>query len=328
MVNRLLQLFGSYDFFGKAIPGAALLLGVWSLLPPSVLQISSSSGEFRLVNLLAFLVVLLSLGLMIGQGVHTLADNAEKIFRWMLVRIVDLRQLLGFYDIEVDLNYLKPDEPDETVIGVDTFWHDWHSASIEWLRGRFWGTFDSFVSHRYLFSKWFQWNYDKERDRAFDNRWNPGDKDILMEPFCEAYKEVFEDDIRQYTIKEVETIYPLITAYVSRSGSNEYRQFQAIYSFCRSMWAVLFILTIAYSVVLYQPFGDLGLLTEPSRIGKLPSSITHLFPVIIFITGMIFVDAAGTYKKHFVEYLIVSFATSRIADEEQTDQSTLQQYYS
>lgn len=107
-MNRLLQLLGSYDFFGKAVPGAALLFGLWLLLPENILPVSSGEGGATLFNLLALIIVFFILGLMIGQGVHTFADNIEKAFRWVLKRVVDFTQILQFKDIEIGFDRLLP----------------------------------------------------------------------------------------------------------------------------------------------------------------------------------------------------------------------------
>lgn len=326
MVNQFLQLFGSYDLFGKAVPGAALLLGVWSLLPTSVLHMSPSFTGFDPINFLALLITLLLLGLMIGQGIHTFADSTEKAFRWALLRLVEARQLLEISDVIVELDRLKPRKKEEEVIGISSFWYDWHIGSVEWLRNRFWGLFDSFSSHRYLFAKWFQWNYEEERNRSFDNRWQSGEKDVLMEPFCRSFKETFEGDIRLYKIEQSEMVYPLITTYLSGNNSEQYRQFQAIYSFCRSMWVVLLGLTIIYSFVIYQPLGELGVLSSQPRIQQLPDTVETLTPMITFGMAMVFLNAAGTYKRHFVEYVIASFATARNIGEDQTGQTSLNEF--
>lgn len=93
MSSPLLQLLGSYDLFGKSVPGGALLAGFWILFPSPLLTATNTSG-YNLVDIAALLVIFLLIGLMIGQGLHTLADNIEKIFRWFVVRIDEVRRTL------------------------------------------------------------------------------------------------------------------------------------------------------------------------------------------------------------------------------------------
>lgn len=326
-MNRLLQLLGSYDFFGKAVPGAALLFGMWLLLPEQILPIASGDSGMTLFNLLALIVVFFILGLMIGQGVHTFADNIEKVFHWLLNRVVDFVQILEIKDIELGFDRLLPSYSPRQVSTLKRFGYDWHKGTVEWIRDRFWGAFDSLVDHRFLFAMWFEWNYARAQIGMFPGRWEPEEKKYLMDPFAETYEDIFGQDIRQITGRDLDQVYVLVTSYLSQQGSRGHRQFQSIYSFCRSMWVVSFTLTVLYSLAIFQPFGDLDILANHPRIvDMLPKEVVLFIPLVLFLNGVLFLDASGTYKRHFIEYILASFASIRDKEDEDPNQSSLDQF--
>lgn len=326
-MNRLLQLLGSYDFFGKAVPGAAFLFGMWLLLPENVLPISSGDGDTTLFNLLALIIAFFILGLMIGQGVHTFADNIEKVFRWLLLRTVDFTQVLQLYDVELGFDRFRPSYSTDRVSSFRRFVYDWHEGTVEWVRDRFWGAFDSFVDHRFLFAMWFEWNYARAEMRMFTGRWEPEEKEHLMEPFAETYEDIFGENIRQIKGEKLDQAYVLVTSHLSQQGSRGHRQFQSIYSFCRSMWVILFTLTILYALAIYQPFGNLGLIADQPRLNVIfPAQIILYVPLFIFLSGVLFLDASGTYKRHFIEYLLASFANIQTSEEPDMEQKSLDQF--
>lgn len=326
-MNRLLQLLGSYDFFGKAVPGAALLFGMWLLLPKQILPIASGDGGTTLFNLLVLIVVFFILGLMIGQGVHTFADNIEKIFRWLLNRIVDFVDFLEMKDIEIGFDRLLPSYSTKKVSTLKRFGYDWHKGTVEWIRDRFWGAFDSLVDHRFLFAMWFEWNYSRAQIGLFPSRWEPEEKRYLMDPFAEAYEDVFDQDIRQITRGDLDQVYVLVTSFLSQRDSRGHRQFQSIYSFCRSMWVVSFTLTALYTLAIFQPFGNLVILTnQPKIISILPDEVVIYTPLFLFLNGVLFLDASGTYKRHFIEYILASFVSIQDKEGEDSNQTSLDQF--
>lgn len=326
-MNRLLQLLGSYDFFGKAVPGAALLFGMWLLLPEDILPIASGDGGTTLFNLLALIIVFFILGLMIGQGVHTFADNIEKGFRWILKRVVDITQILEIKSIEIGFDRLLPAYSPNQVSSLRRFGYDWHEGSVEWVRDRFWGAFDSLVDHRFLFAMWFEWNYARAEIRMFPGRWEPEEKKYLMEPFADAYEDIFDQDIRQIKGEHLDQVYVLVTSYLSQQGSRGHRQFQSIYSFCRSMWVVSFTLAFLYTLAVYQPLGNLEILSnQPRLVAIFPEEIVSYLPLFLLLSGVLFLDASGTYKRHFIEYILASFASIRDKEDEDPNQTSIDQF--
>lgn len=337
MANRLLQVFGSYDLFGKSVPGSLLVFGLLSLLPAEIL--SGGGGGERglptLASLAVAVVVVLLVGLVIGQGVHTLADNTEKAFHWLAKRadttytlVTILAARAGIDRNLIDLS-TKPDERLRRRFPKNVL-----SNLHEWLRSRFWGTYDSLVSHRRLFGKHFEWNYNRPGD---GRRWEREERGHLYEQFCREYERRFPEDKspKQLEPDELMDRYPLIVTAVENGDVTPHASFQSIYSFCRSMWVVSIVIAAVYTEILFgqlvdfrvgcTQFGlpdwipDVGMLclsgdviaVSDGTIGAavVPgNSVSAVVPVFL-ISALIFFDAAGTYKRHYVEYLIAGFAS-------------------
>lgn len=263
----------------------------------------------------------------------TPSDNIEKAFRWLLNIIEDFRQALvlsgiyaGFDELRIEQDEENRDTSNE-FLGVPEIGIEWYNGIIEWIRNRFWGLFDSFSNHRFLFAKWIQWNYAPpgqvaDEETRFDNRWELHQRDHFMDPFCDAFEATFGKNIREMNVEKIESYYPHITAHLDGNGPSTHRQFQAIYSFCRSMWVVLLVLSLFYALAIYQPFGDLGIIASDPRILLLPPGVKPIVPVATFAGSMIFLDAAGTYKRHFIEYLMAAFS-KQYGDSEGGEQTDL-----
>lgn len=327
MSNQLFQLLGSYDLFGKAVPGAALLFGLWLLLPSS----DGNTGPISsvsFVGIAALLIILLLGGLMVGQGLHTLADNIEKAFSWFLIAVVKSEDIISTKSgLEVDFERLEsPDISDqESYTYNDKIIWDTRDGFVNWIRNRFWGIFDSLVSHRYLFHSWIVWNYPTNRVLPFDDRDIRGRRNIILERFVNRFEGVFDEKIiklvnvdrRSSDNKELKQVYALVTSYLSAKGITGHRKYQSIYSFCRSLWVVFFLLTILYSLAIFQPIGNLGLVSKDPILLSAPSGLHPYIPIVTGFAMVVFFDASGTYKNHYVEYLIVSFVNSKHQDNQQ-----------
>lgn len=317
MPNRLIELFGSYDLFGKSVPGAVLTLGILATFPSSTFKIS---GDTSFLGVIALVFLLLFIGLMIGQGVHTLADNIEKAFLWFARRVRNWLTLLRVrFGRDITISSLKKEVDEDAPLKI-RFWFNAYDKSVEWVRRRYWGIYDSLVGHRYLLGKSIQWNFDAENP---DGRWKIGSKGRIYEGFVSAFQEEFDLDIRTLTPPEIRDQYPLITAKLSKEGIGQYRTFQSIYSFCRSMWVVFLCLTLVFGFLINGPailewlpwfegirLSVLPLPYTPVGVEIIPTVIQSYVPWILLIGTVVFFDAAGTYKRHYVEYLIADFAVS------------------
>lgn len=320
MPSRLIELFGSYDLFGKSVPGAVFALGLTLILPKSIIPLPEKTS---VLGIIALAVVLLFIGLMIGQGVHTLADNMEKAFLWFATRIRNIASIIQvLVGRNISIETLELDEDDESRV-LNRFLSNGWNKSLEWVRRRYWGTYDSIVGHRYLLGKSIQWNFDPEYP---DKRWELESRDELYQIFVDAYQDTYGEDIRTKTPIEIRTQYPLITSQLSKQGVTQYRTFQSIYSFCRSMWVVFFLLIILFSSLILgsidfmifewiPSFGGIHIAVSPlpyEPIGSLilPSALKPYVIWALVLGAITFFDAAGTYKRHFVEYLIADFAVN------------------
>lgn len=82
MPSRFTTLFDTYDFFGKAIPGIVMLLGLFSLLPAdSPLLIRPEEANIK--NIAIVILAGAAVGLIFGEGIHNLSINIESAFGWM-----------------------------------------------------------------------------------------------------------------------------------------------------------------------------------------------------------------------------------------------------
>jgi len=295
MRNSIIQVFNNYGLFGKSVPGAFLLLGVVSFFPLDSLPLAEVDS-LSFLNIAALLAILLIAGLTLGQGVHTIADNFEKAFLWfarLLRRFFNWLRVGLINRRNIDLSYSALRTEDDGL----------RNAAIEWIRRRYWGSYDSLASHRYLFGKWIQWNFAKEND----HRWETHSKGPLFEEFAQCYKEKFDIEVQKQTPEDLVAQYTLLTSYLEGSSRTQYRHFQSIYSFCRSMWVVALALSFAYSVTIIDIPQVPDLIRHTPAIFTIAGSFRWIIPILPLLSAVVFFDAAGTYKRHFVEYLMASF---------------------
>jgi hypothetical protein len=304
-----LRLFGSYEFFGKSIPGAVAMLGIISLFPASDTSVVLSAD---IVSFAALLIILVLTGLMIGEGVHTVAHNIEKLFIWIARRFKSVFSLLRVVlNRDVNLKSLKSNRNIDQLPPFERALFGGWNGVIEWARRRYWGIYDSLVSHRRLLGKGIEWNFYPASETA---RWIEGDRGKMYDEFATEYERAFSHDIRKLDPCEIGTQYPMITGYLESKGITSFRHFQAIYSFCRSMWVLLLIFTLIFFDLVYTHivFNSM-IVTEISIVELLLSnSSERILPILCGIGAITFFDAAGTYKRHYIEYLIAEFvATSK-----------------
>jgi hypothetical protein len=339
MAHRLLQLFGAYDLFGKSIPGSLLALGLLSLTKPGLLVNGSSSQNLpTIANIAVVLVAVLLIGLMIGQGVHTLADNIEKAFLWLarrsrtFVNLVStgIRRLLIWCGVDATFRFDLENNPND---GTTTrFLKNTIQGVVEWFRRRFWGAYDSLVGHRRLFGKHFEWNYSGLDD---GRRWEQGEMGRPYDRFTERYVAHFPEDVnpRQQPPEELVTRYPLVVTTLENSDITTHAPFQSIYSFCRSMWVVFVVLALLFMELLHGQLVRFRLCGHEMKIDLMTLPYEPLGAVVIpqalhpfvvpglLISALVFFDASGTYKRHYVEYLVAGFASIETERYDETGES-------
>jgi hypothetical protein len=341
MANNLLEVFGSYDLFGKSVPGGLLAFGILSSLPIDPVTNSQGNGSPSLAGLAVGVVGVLLVGLVIGQGVHTLADNTEKAFLWAARRASSTQRVVRTVLARRGRRFPSPNlstKPDEKL--RRRIWKEAASNLYGWLRRRFWGIYDSLASHRRLFGKHFEWNYSP-LERGEGRRWQGEEKGHLYDQFCQQYTERFPDDLNPKQLDPDQMIdrYPLIVTVAESSDIEGHASFQSIYSFCRSMWVVSVVLAVLYTEILFGQLVnlrigcsrwiwadslplDVGYLCLSESLNLLPVSEKAFgrvllpeafYPLVVPVlltAALVFFDAAGTYKRHYVEYLIAEFASA------------------
>ena len=310
--SQVIQSIGSYDLFGKSLPGAIFALGLVSLLPRDRVPFVGGS-DITLINIAALFLLLLIAGLTIGQGIHTLADNIEKSFLWVAKRIRRTFNLIRLYSDRPELlniSTLRSDYDPEGPDGRGSLWRrlcsNWRNGLVEWVRCRYWGMYDSLIGHRYLFFKYLEWNFSPENE----DRWETESKGVGFESFAKAFESVYKTDLRKKP-EEIMSAYPLVTSRLENSGIAQFRHFQALYSFCRSMWVVSFIFAVFYTVFLVDVAQIPDLFQHhPVVFSLMPPRFYNFVPLGAAFSALVFFDASGTYKRHYVEYLISAYSTA------------------
>lgn len=317
MQNGLVSLLSSYDIFGKSIPGTVFFLGIISLFPAS-LNGSSPAGEstgaaFTGIEILSelsprailpIIALALFLGLIFGEGVHTFAVNSERFVAWlgriMYSSLSLIRRIFPelYQYLSSDIDYTKISERESS-------FYDQLQGVIDWFKRRYYGATDAFVGHRRLFAINCLSNYGDEPGRRKED-----EPKHIYEKFQTRFDEIFDRELPKEGEEELMEVYPLVTSVVTQSGSTQYRRFQAIYSFCRSMWVSLALIAAGHAIILFfkpaaYPNSTLGA-TLFTQLSIPPIWL----PVGLGSSVLFFIDATGTYKRHYVEYLVAEFALS------------------
>lgn len=351
MPSRLIGMFGVYDFLGKSVPGAVLFAGIISLLPTELglenggAEINGSGPEMLLspLDIIALILLLLIAGVIFGQSVHTLATIFERIIAWVGDRVAGtmnvIADLLGSMspllgDIQLIEEPSSP-EPYETgrwrtqfiVNSVREFeWlfkrilYNWKTGIEAWCYRRYWGINDTFKRHRVLFKEEIHWYLS-----PYSNRRRADDVHITKQRFIDAAKDYFDLSNVDFRPEYGDQLYVLVMTELSSSDKKRATQMQVLYSFCRSMWVVAFIITGLYLILLIgyeQPFEEYGL-TLPSYetlFGSHPLVLAYfpwtsetnalaLLVVLGLVTMLFFMAGTSIYKKHFIEYVFADFYT-------------------
>lgn len=342
-------LFGSYDFLGKSIPGTILFAGIVSVLPRTIGLQSGQNGVngagqgvgLNPASVVSLILILLIVGVIIGQGVHTLAIVFERNIAWAGDRLSGTANV--FYDLFGsvapqfgDIGVIEEPEPTEpfeadgwltpkVVNFLREVWrlfrmilYNWWTGTGDWIYRRYWGTNDAFKRHRLIFEEEVLWYL-----HPYVNRRRADDVHITKQRFVDAAKHHF--DLSNLDFRRGDQVYTLVMAELSSSEKNRAAQMHAMYAFCRSMWVVVFIVTSVYLILLagyIQAFKEYGFVIPPyeSLFDSTPlilayfpwtSKANALSALVILGSMIVLIFIAGTsiYKKHFVEYIFAEFYT-------------------
>lgn len=109
MPNRILNVFGSYDFYGKALPGIVFSVGVLTLFPNSdSLPLSPDLASYAF-----FLLLITLVGTLIGEAVHSLGIYIESLIAWVGRRLFNIFTSNPSDDENWYQRYLNSEEPDK-----------------------------------------------------------------------------------------------------------------------------------------------------------------------------------------------------------------------
>lgn len=328
MPTEIFSVFGSYDFFGKSLPGMSLVLGVTPLLPKGVIPIPDLAGNF-----LVFIIVLISIaliGTLLGEAVHAIAINFEHTVAWLGRRVYHTVQLL-LDSTDIDLEPSRspinrytgreeespddsdnPDDPD----GDDTLEkgliESWKHKIRAWFHNRFDDIVMVLLSHRKIFKGYLIGPLDFP-DPTTD-RPMPGAESFIQEHLIKKAGNEF--DIK--TKNDADAVYSVITSTLSKKGHRRAFRLQARYAFCRGMWMTLFASAALYGLFLKFPrplvpkalmYKSYLTILKPNQIG--------MVAIILFIISLIFASASGGYKRRYINYLMAElYALDEVLVEE------------
>jgi len=314
-----------YDIFGKSIPGTILVIGTYFLLPTKIsIPLSDTQTQFDLILRIISAFVL---GLLIGEGIHTLSRVVEqtfsfignisvktaRIFEYRISIVSDkakekrvkseMRSGTGTEDSEPPLSLQLIRYIQITGLRLIEIVFSSPIAVGSWL---FHNIYPIFQSHRTLFIFWVRSNFSDDQPP-----WDIGRDRILAREFDGTFNRSFETDLNKEN-GVPPRIYELVSSSVSQKESIISQRFQDLYSFSRSMWVVIFILLIWLSLGFLVGGGNL----EPWIIANDTFKSIDIFIVTIMSAlQILFMYGTGRYKKIYVLYLVADFATIDDIDE-------------
>lgn len=304
MPDRFISVFGTYDFLGKVLPGMTIVIGGVALLPSGIVPSVNVAENFLI--LLSILVIIGLIGALIGEFVHSLANIFERIVGWVLRlgwKIIGvgsdssntsdpglLVNEVGFEGTENGNE--EVDDQDQTSSELPQNCVNWFNSQIEKIAYVVW-------PHRKIFLR---------RIKVIGSDDFRLDRSINDAGFAEEYF-IKEKLVRDYGVETPEDMNQIYSVVVSTLAENNYDRafrFQARYSFCRSMWMVLTLLAATYFYTTLTPpvFIPSELIYEPYISRLLDSVIIYLSGSLLLIS-LVFAFASGSYKKYYIDYLIV-----------------------
>lgn len=303
MPTRVSQIFGSYDLFAKAIPGTAFFIGIISLLPGQ--DIPSDAFQSTLL-LTAFIVVFFIMGFIVGQAVHSFAVWVESRFYAFGKRLYYTIGILqpGVWEATIVENLEEtPERPraleDEGSNRLSIL------ATVAKYPPKLYIPFilvcyQLLVPHRVLFNR--------KLKNELGGKEDPG---LLYRNFSSTVLDNLVID--SVTKEDYGDIYTVIMSQQEFIGIGRSRQFQAIFSFCRSMWVTLLFFSAAYTGILLTDSSTIpiGFLNHTPLIVEILSTKASLMFAICWMVflSLLFILGEKYYKQDFVEYVIADFVT-------------------
>ncbi len=301
----------------------AFLVGILSLIPIQWI------GEFQLdidVNTLIIfaigLIFVVLTGTLIGEAVHALAIYIENSLAWVGRRVNNIIDLGKDENCIPNIKkryqpYVDPTNPDEEAQAGRTLPRriltNWKYGILKWVASRIYGLKLGLIRHRVLFTGKITRPLGLPED---------GPKERSVERLDEVQRylvESAEDEFNVESKEDAKCVYPVVTTLLSSNDITRPDEFQARYSFCRSMWVIILIMVVFYLFLPLYPYDPIVEVVIPE---------TWILLIILSIFLLFFLTSAGKYKKYYVEYLLAGFflAGKHIQEaHNQTEQGSVEQ---
>lgn len=302
MPSRIISVFGSYDFYGKSFPGMAFLAGILTLIPATwIFRFETENLPETLAFFVILLTIIVLLGTLIGEAVHALGIYIENSVAWFGNRIKNMVELGRDEECIPSLERVyqpitNPKQPDEEEqIGYSLtrrILQNWKYGILNWINRRLEGIRLALIRHRILFTSKITRPLGLPEEGPKER--NVSDLDAVQQYLVETA----EDEFAVESKEDASCVYPVVVTALASNEITRPDEFQARYSFCRSMWVTLLLMTLSYSLLSAFPYVTL--------IEYLFPQWQNLVPVFILFL-LFFLISAGKYKKHYVEYLMSGF---------------------
>ena len=287
----------------------AFIIGIAVLLP-SDFSLLPKEVSVGFLFVLSILLIVGLFGTLLGEFVHGTADLFEKIVGWFLRRGWNLyRFIINLLPIDLDK---KPD-PSVLVIELEDS-DDGHKDdgsideqegwAVNWINQRR-TKFRQWRGNQVIKIAYVIWPHREVFFRRFkvmlDDNFR-SDEEIDDATFAEEYfmKEIAAKEFGVSDQSDIDQAYSVVVSILADSDFNRAFRFQARYSFCRSMWVVLFILVTVYTVTLVPQFGFVSGL----YISQISPTARVILISIMLLLATIFAFASGSYKRNYINYLV------------------------
>lgn len=276
MPGRIESTFGLYNFFSKSIPGLVLLAGLLLVAPASWLDALPRDVGFKYVLSLAVAILT---GFVVGQVVHSLSSSTEKGY-------LSLRETATTAVDQVSPLYARVPDWLRRLLRVVSY------PVVRLVTVVDGQLTSSFTKQRTVFERTMG-RFEAERDSNVASR-------ILLDR-CDEILNGGDELQGGYS-----DLYLVLVSHLESNGGRA-KEFQSLYSFTRSMWFVLFVLSGVYLLFGFGVFG----VRATVLVAVFETGLSFVVAAILsFVSGAVFLQDAEKYKSLYAEYLLADFHTS------------------
>ncbi len=302
MPSRFTGVFGSYDLFAKAVPGAAFLMGIISLLPKHDGPLGSVDSTLLLT---ALIIIFLILGFILGQALHSFAVTVERTAYRSAKLIYHNFEFFrpGFWRGTSLENVERSREDLSSIENRIT-----NSRYFQYVHGTMGAMYlpvllvcyQLLVPHRILFRRQLR--------NEFINSQSPP---LLCKEFATELSKYLDSHAHHEV--DYDDIYTIVMSQQEFLQAGRARQFQAIFSFCRSTWTTLLFFVTAYiGIIVIDGSTAPSILNHQPLISYVTSTSTDLLFIIFWMVLVSFLLMLSEvhYKNQFVDYVMADFVSA------------------